>query len=463
MPALLSQPDSAASVRTAERPRRQASSVSGTLFESAFECAAIGMALVAPDGHWLRVNRSLCRLVGYSSDELLTIDFQTITHPDDLEADLAQVARLLSGHTDSYQMEKRYIHKTGRVVWILLSVSLVREGDGTPRFFISQMQDIAARKTAEHSLRGANARLKRLVEALPAGVLVEDEERRILLANGQFCRMLGLQLSQELLVGSDCGAAMEQFAGTFADADGFTARIAHLLAQPREVRGVRLRLTDGRTFELDSVPITVDADDRGHVWTFRDVTNRVEAERFNAEQARSLQEENGRLEVLAATDPLTGLANRRALVDALSAAVRRAKRSGRPVSLILADVDHFKHFNDTFGHPAGDEVLRAIGQTLRRMTRQTDTAARHGGEEFAILLPETHGGDAAALAERCRSAIAALDELPQFVTASFGIATLMPESTTEPRTAESLIKAADAALYRAKAEGRNGVRRAEHD
>src|SRR5688500_19623565 len=107
---------------------RHAAPLSGdSLFQNAFEHAAIGMALVAPDGKWLRVNRSVCEITGYSEEELLQGSFQDITHPDDLDLDMANVRRMLAGEIDDYQMEKRYYHKTGAIVWALLSVSLVRD------------------------------------------------------------------------------------------------------------------------------------------------------------------------------------------------------------------------------------------------------------------------------------------------------------------------------------------------
>ena len=113
----------------------------------------IGLAVVALDGRWIRVNPALCALVGYSADELLSATFQDITHPDDLDADLANVALLLAGAVDSYQMEKRYFHKDGQIVWALLSVSLVRDAAGVPLYFISQVQDISGLKEAEVALR----------------------------------------------------------------------------------------------------------------------------------------------------------------------------------------------------------------------------------------------------------------------------------------------------------------------
>lgn len=122
------------------------------LFQSAFKYAAIGMAIVAPDGTWLKVNDALCEIVGYSSQELMTKTFQDITYHDDLNDDLRLVNQVLAGEIDTYQMEKRYIHKQGHIVHILLSVSLVRNEDKTPRFFISQIQDITKQKQLESEL-----------------------------------------------------------------------------------------------------------------------------------------------------------------------------------------------------------------------------------------------------------------------------------------------------------------------
>jgi len=121
-------------------------------FRSAMEDSPIGMALVAPNGHWLKVNKALCAIVGYTEEELLVTDFQSITHPDDLDADLSQVRRILAGEIKTYQMEKRYIHKDGRLIWILLNVSLVRSDEGQPLYFISQIQDSTARKLVMEEL-----------------------------------------------------------------------------------------------------------------------------------------------------------------------------------------------------------------------------------------------------------------------------------------------------------------------
>ncbi len=125
---------------------------SEALFRHAFGDAPIGMALVSPAGRWLKVNRAICEIVGYSEAELLSSDFQTITHPEDLDTDLSYVQQMLAGEISTYQLEKRYFHKRGHIVFILLNVSLVRDGNGKPLYFVSQIQDITERKQAQAEL-----------------------------------------------------------------------------------------------------------------------------------------------------------------------------------------------------------------------------------------------------------------------------------------------------------------------
>ncbi|MGB0720954.1 MAG: PAS domain S-box protein [Gammaproteobacteria bacterium] len=130
-----------------------------TRLEATFNQAAVGIAHVAPDGGWLRVNDKLCDIVGYTHDELLKLTFQDITHPDDLKDDLDRVNALLRGDIDSYSMEKRYYRKDGQLVWIDLTVALVRDSDGAPDFFIAVIEDITRRKLAQQDLRDSQERL----------------------------------------------------------------------------------------------------------------------------------------------------------------------------------------------------------------------------------------------------------------------------------------------------------------
>ncbi len=170
-------------------------------------------------------------------------------------------------------------------------------------------------------------------------------------------------------------------------------------------------------------------------------------------QQQQLESANALLAVQSATDPLTGLKNRRAFQERLEAEVGRARRYGVPLSLLILDVDHFKGYNDAFGHPAGDEVLRRVSALLLGTTRSDDLVARYGGEEFVILLPETELRGALRLAARCRQAVEAADMPGRSVTLSVGVATL----TADMPGGDELLAAADCALYGAKRGGRNCV------
>jgi PAS domain S-box-containing protein/diguanylate cyclase (GGDEF)-like protein len=167
-------------------------------FAGAFEFAPIGVALVSPDGRWLKVNRVLCDLVGYSEAELLSRKFQDITHPEDLEADLQNVRRLIAGEIHAYQMEKRYVHARGHLVSVLLNVSLVRDGQGQPLYFISQIQDITERKQAADGLRESKNLLQSVVEHVPARIFWKGRDLRYLGCNTQFAKDAGHSRPDEL-------------------------------------------------------------------------------------------------------------------------------------------------------------------------------------------------------------------------------------------------------------------------
>ncbi|OHV64706.1 diguanylate cyclase [Pseudofrankia sp. BMG5.36] len=178
-----------------------------------------------------------------------------------------------------------------------------------------------------------------------------------------------------------------------------------------------------------------------------------------AERTRQLAIANRRLKQLSVTDPLTGLANRRQLEEILTSEWQRAQRSGRPLAIAMVDVDHFKLYNDHYGHAAGDKCLRRVAGTLADQTRTTDLAARYGGEEFAIVMPDTDTTTAHHIAERLRAAIAAFAEphplaTNHIVTVSVGVAAAVPPPNS---FAQSLVETADAELYRAKRAGRNRV------
>ncbi len=177
----------------------------------------------------------------------------------------------------------------------------------------------------------------------------------------------------------------------------------------------------------------------------------------NFELSSQLQIAHDAAQKQARTDELTAMKNRRAFYEHGQSAVEQARRYARPLSLVMLDIDHFKQINDTRGHRAGDEAIRAVAAVITGSARAADIAGRVGGEEFAIILPETAVLDAAAQAERLRREIAALKVRHEgndiTVTASLGVA----ELSGEGGSLDSLVGRADAALYEAKAQGRNRV------
>jgi diguanylate cyclase (GGDEF)-like protein len=181
----------------------------------------------------------------------------------------------------------------------------------------------------------------------------------------------------------------------------------------------------------------------GSVWLIMMLAHRITL--IDAERSAATE--------LSRHDSLTGLANRRAFDACLHENFGLSRRHRHPLSLLLVDVDRFKRYNDSFGHPAGDELLKSVGARLSSIARETDLVARVGGEEFAVILPETDSTGAQVLAERARLEVERTAGFLRQVTVSIGVATLSPDMATPFR----LIQESDRALYRAKRAGRNRV------
>ncbi|MEG4324532.1 PAS domain S-box protein [Microcoleus sp. herbarium5] len=157
-------------------------------FRHAFEDASIGMAIVSLDGHWIKVNPALCQILGYSSEELLALSFQDITHPDDLDADLSYAHQLLAGTISTYQLEKRYFHKQGHIIWIILNGSLVQDAQRNPLHFISQIQEITAQKEAQKTLELQSVIMNNMAEGV---CLIKASDLMIVYTNPTFDAMFG--------------------------------------------------------------------------------------------------------------------------------------------------------------------------------------------------------------------------------------------------------------------------------
>jgi two-component system cell cycle response regulator len=181
------------------------------------------------------------------------------------------------------------------------------------------------------------------------------------------------------------------------------------------------------------------------------------------ELERSLKDANEEIRILSITDPLTGTYNRGYLTERLPQEIKRARRYGRALSIILCDIDHFKKVNDTHGHLVGDRILKDFTQCIRQSIRyDVDWTARYGGEEFLIVLPETDVNGASVMAKRLQSELSQRVTKTQgkkiFITASFGVTGFCPDTPDEMISPEAMINKADKYLYQAKREGRNRVK-----
>lgn len=413
-------------------------------FAGAFSSAALGMALVSLEGRWLDVNDSLCGILGYTRAELLLIDFQTLTHPDDLHTDLALLGDLLAGRREHYHMEKRYLGKAGNLVWGRLSVSLVRTENGEPLHFVSQIQDVTAQRLSGQQLRESEQRTRVTLDAVADMVLTLDLHGGIQYANAAATRALAGD-GAEALAGSQLQEVMElttEYAprssldvAVLLDPDSNAVDLhsdlllavgTHLL--PVDLTRAWLRDEDGLT--------------SGAVWVIRDVTQ----QRARQREARHLAE----------IDPLTELSNRRGFEAHLQQAITRVARTGQSASLMYIDLDHFKPVNDTHGHLAGDAVLWAVASVLRHGVRDSDIVARLGGDEFAVILAGCSLKRARRIAidllEAMRGLSIPWDQRRLSVGASIGIAPLFGGMSVDDAVA-----AADAQCYRAKALGRDNV------
>lgn len=413
-------------------------------FAGAFTSAALGMALVSLEGRWLDVNDALCRILGYAREELLQVDFQRLTHPDDLQADLALVQDLLAGRCSHYHLEKRFLDRNGRVIWTRLSVSLVRNERGEPVHFVSQIQDISAQRSSEQRLFESEQRSRITLDAVADLVLSVSLEGRIEYANAAAVRMLAGDGAQAL-AGYRVQDVLEL---TTEYAPGSMLDVAVLLDPESNAVDLHADLL----LRLGTATVPVDLtrawlrDDEGHVrgavWVLRDDTQ----QRARQREARQLAE----------IDPLTELSNRRGFEVHLQQAITRVERTGQAASLMYIDLDRFKPVNDTWGHLAGDAVLWAVASVLRHGVRDSDVVARLGGDEFAVILSGCTPRRAARIGGELLQTLASLsipwDQHRLRVGASIGIAPLLGGMGVDHAVA-----AADAQCYRAKAMGRNNV------
>jgi len=412
-------------------------STNDLIFEHSFENAAVGMAHLGLTGEWLRVNRKLCEITGYSAQELVALTFQGITHPDDLPHDLVQLEQLLTRKTTSYETEKRYLRKDGNVIWVSLNVSIVNGEDGNPVYGISVIQDISERKQAALETAVSHQRYQALFEQMPEGVLLVDSELRVVGHNQEALRQLKYDAVQLRSLRIFDIEAMD-------DREAIEARRQRLANVGRDDFESIYRTGDGNLLHVDvSVKFVRLLD--GQVMfqvLFRDISEKKQAAQL--------------IERMAYSDQLTGLANRALLADRLQQAMVAAHRRGRLLAVVFLDLDGFKSINDQHGHQTGDLLLRALAARMKEGLREGDTLARLGGDEFVAVFLDVPDVPASVqmlerLLEGCSQTVH-VGALSLKVSASLGV-TFYPQS--EDVDADHLLRQADQAMYQAKLSGKN--------
>ena len=358
--------------------------------------------------------------------------------------DTIRIATLLQSE---WRHEFRVKGKDDAIKW-LSAQAQARVGDDGSLTWTGIILDITARKKAEAALSASEARYRTLFETVPQGVVYHDKSLRITSANPTAQRILGLTLEQ--LQGRQ--SIDQRWKSIHEDGTDFPgsehpAMIAARTLKPVNgvVMGVAVPDRGFAWLRVNAIPL-LEAGELQEVYaTFEDITAQV-----------LLTHE---LRAKATTDELTRLANRRSLFERLAIEYERVQRNpGLRCCLLAIDIDHFKRVNDTWGHAAGDVVLRHVAQTMKQQTRRIDIAARIGGEEFIILLPDTSVENAQALAERIRASV---ENTPAntggqqiAVTISIGLSAIHPED----RNDQQALERADLALYAAKHSGRNRIR-----
>ena len=305
------------------------------------------------------------------------------------------------------------------------------------------------------------AALVRILEPLQAlAIAILDEQGSVVDANVGFRRLIGADARAIDRHAADVMVvptfeALRSSQPTRPDATVYRGRITlvHPAAHATSLRG-EIRRLDGRYLLIAEHAIE---ELEAMAAAMIDLTEQMaDTQRELIRAKKKLEARELELAELAVTDPLTGLANRRALDQRLPMEVARSERTETPLSIVMVDLDGFKGFNDRHGHLAGDGCLQSVARILMERTRPYDTVARYGGEEFVLLLPGTAAVEAASRAEDIRAAIAQTD-LPgtdERITASFGVA------QAAGRAPNDLLRTADEALYEAKRAGRNRIRTA---
>ena len=405
-------------------------------------------------GRFAVVNQGVAEFNGFARprDMIGKTDFD-LTNQARAQTLFAIEQRIIRGGQAQLDMVEQLQDNLGRMRWFSTSKVPLHSASGEMIGLAGVTRDITDERQLRQDLIDSRNTLSFAMAEMSDGLAMFDSEGRIEFCNEQYreafpytgtVRQPGTHMRDILKAVISTG---EQLSAPKQVDEKWIKRMVDNLHRESEEE---VHLFDGRWLQIRTRPTS----EGKTLAVVTDVTRIKQAE-------MALHSATDQLKHLVRTDGLTGLLNRRAFDDAMDAEIARSARAGTPMSLLLIDVDHFKAYNDEYGHPSGDECLKLVANHLQKsLKRSADLAVRYGGEEFAAILPETDEDGAYLVAESFRKTLAGA-RLPHrgsergILTASVGVATYMPDNLR--RSTGELIQVADEALYSAKAAGRDRV------
>ena len=408
---------------------------SETRFRGVFEKSYAGIAVADATGTLLEVNDNLARMLEYGHQELIGMNIAQFTHVDDLAVELVYLNEMRAGQRDEYRMNKRYLTRTGALIWVDLLVTVVRNLEGNAVNVIGLVVDIRERMKAEAKLQLAASVFSHARE----GIIITDVTGTIIDINEAFTRITGYG-RDEVLGHSPSILKSDRQDRAFYEA------MWHALTEHGHWSGeIWNRRQDGETYaELLTISSVRDAEGvvQQYVGLFSDIT--------------AIKQHQSQLEHIAHFDALTSLPNRVLLADRLQQAMAQAHRREHHLAVVYLDLDGFKAINDRHGHDAGDQVLITLAQRMKLALREGDSLARIGGDEFvAVLIHLEDQPSSRTMLTRLLAACAQsvqVGEQSLQVSASLGV-TFYPQE--QEIDADQLLRQADQAMYQAKLAGKN--------
>jgi diguanylate cyclase (GGDEF)-like protein/PAS domain S-box-containing protein len=398
-----------------------------------FDRAPSACAVVGPNGRFTRVNPAMVTLTGHTAADLIGMQASNLAHPDELEDERTVSARLASGDLETDTRERRLRRADGEWAWVRRTYWMLRNSDGSVRCINLALVDVTEqRATQEHALQ-----LRDILETSRELVFLTDTAGRIQYINPRARLLLGLN------EGDQPQDRLEGFLGEETMARIPDQILPVLLGDSVWTGELTMLAVNG-----EEIPVACT------VQLHRDAQGDITLVSAIAHDIRELKRAQRLLEHQATHDVLTMLPNRQLFQEMGEQALARADRDGTTVAVLFLDLDRFKHVNDTFGHPVGDELLVEVAARLRDSVRKGDALARFGGDEFAICCE--HPAGQREMLELAQRLIAALSRPAQLgaAVAEVGVSIGIAIGAGSRVTIDTLLRDADVALYQAKEQGR---------